>query len=392
MSPTTTTRKNPPPLHTYKIAYITALPKEQTAVLATFDSIHHHQFPTPLTDKNTYTLGCISHHNIVLLCLPTMGTIAAASAVTSLLHTFPSIDFVILVGVGGGIPSNGVRLGDVVVSVPVSGGYGGVVAWDRGMLAEDGVVVVDQNKGGAGRRLKEGLGLGVRRVLDGLKHDGDSMVVRKGINGCLDDVEERFPRLVPRWTRCDGLKDPVLRRWRVCSYLWLVGWVVWKMIMASVVELLGLWGFEMVGSEFDGEMGKGKMNRARAREKKERNIRVHYGLIASGNFVVKDARARDALSNGFEDGILCVEMEAAGVMDQIPCIVVRGICDYADSGKNKDWQEYAAMVAAAYARVLLESLSPEDVDMVDDTGDIPGGSQELEESGTLVGLNLGIQL
>ncbi|GKZ31891.1 hypothetical protein AbraIFM66950_000827 [Aspergillus brasiliensis] len=371
---------------------MTALLKEQTAILATFDSIHHHQFPTPLADKNTYTLGCISHHNIVLICLPTMGTIAAASAVTSLLHTFPSISYVLLVGIGGGIPSNGVRLGDVVVSVPVSG----VVAWDRGILAGNGVVVVDQNRGGAGRRLEAGLGLSVKRVLDEFKHEGDSMGVRRRINECLDDVEGKFPRLVPRWTRCDGLRDPLLllRWWRVCSCLCLVGWVVWKVIMASIVWLLGLWGLGMVGFEIERRVRKEKKIRAGAKagEKKERNIRVHYGLIASGNFVVKDAGARDALSNGFEDGILCVEMEAAGVMDQIPCIVVRGICDYADSGKNKDWQEYVAMVAAAYARVLLESLSPEDVDMVDDTGDIPGVSQELEESGTLVGLDLGIQL
>ena len=46
-------------------------------------------------------------------------------------------------------------------------------------------------------------------------------------------------------------------------------------------------------------------------------------------------------------------MEAAGLMDQLPCLVIRGICDYCDSHKNKHWQGYAALAAAAYARDLL---------------------------------------
>jgi hypothetical protein len=46
-------------------------------------------------------------------------------------------------------------------------------------------------------------------------------------------------------------------------------------------------------------------------------------------------------------------MEAAGVMNTFPCLVIRGICDYADSYKNKLWQQYAAATAAAYAKLLL---------------------------------------
>jgi hypothetical protein len=46
-------------------------------------------------------------------------------------------------------------------------------------------------------------------------------------------------------------------------------------------------------------------------------------------------------------------MEAAGLMNQLPCLVIRGICDYADSHKSKRWQDYAALTAAAYAKILL---------------------------------------
>ena len=51
--------------------------------------------------------------------------------------------------------------------------------------------------------------------------------------------------------------------------------------------------------------------------------------------------------------MLCVELEATGLLNDFPCLVIRGICDYADSRKEKSWQGYAAAVAAAYAKELL---------------------------------------
>jgi hypothetical protein len=78
---------------------------------------------------------------------------------------------------------------------------------------------------------------------------------------------------------------------------------------------------------------------------------IHYGNIASGDQVVKDAPTRDRIAR--EEGILCFEMEAAGLMDTFPCVVIRGVCDYADSHKNKRWQAYAAATAACYAKELL---------------------------------------
>ena len=54
----------------------------------------------------------------------------------------------------------------------------------------------------------------------------------------------------------------------------------------------------------------------------------------------------------------CIEMEAAGIVNHLPCLVIRGICDYADSHKNDDWQGYAALTASACARELLEFVSP----------------------------------
>lgn len=90
--------------------------------------------------------------------------------------------------------------------------------------------------------------------------------------------------------------------------------------------------------------------------RKNRNPVAHYGVIASGNQVVKDAIMRDRLRDQF--GALCVEMEAAGLMNDFPCLVIRGICDYADVHKNDAWHPYAAMTAAAYAKELLLYITP----------------------------------
>jgi hypothetical protein len=84
---------------------------------------------------------------------------------------------------------------------------------------------------------------------------------------------------------------------------------------------------------------------------------IHYGLIASGDQLMRHGATRDRLRRELD--VLCFEMEAAGLMDSFPCIVIRDICDYSDSHKNKRWQPYAAAVAAAYAKELL-SLIPGD--------------------------------
>ena len=49
-------------------------------------------------------------------------------------------------------------------------------------------------------------------------------------------------------------------------------------------------------------------------------------------------------------------MEDSGLVDaahasNVSCFVIRGTCDYCDEEKNDVWQEYAALIAAANARI-----------------------------------------
>ena len=108
------------------------------------------------------------------------------------------------------------------------------------------------------------------------------------------------------------------------------------------------------------------------RTEEEDNPAVHYGIIASANQLMKDASIRDELAK--EKNILCFEMEAAGLMNDFPCLVIRGISDYADSHKNKQWQGYAAMVAAAYGKDLLSRISPRQIQAQKRIGEVVADS------------------
>jgi hypothetical protein len=97
-----------------------------------------------------------------------------------------------------------------------------------------------------------------------------------------------------------------------------------------------------------------------ARRPCRQEVVVYYGTIASGNQVIRDATIRDRVSA--ELGcVLCFEMEAAGLMNRFPCLIVRRICDYDDSHKNNKWQAYAAGTAAACAKEVLTLIPPAEV-------------------------------
>ncbi|KXJ84912.1 nucleoside phosphorylase domain-containing protein, partial [Microdochium bolleyi] len=87
-------------------------------------------------------------------------------------------------------------------------------------------------------------------------------------------------------------------------------------------------------------------------DRADRAPQIHFGMIASANHVLSDSQYRDNI--GERHGALCVEMEGAALKGgDIPFLVIRGISDYADSHKNKQWQRYAATTAAACAKEFL---------------------------------------
>jgi nucleoside phosphorylase len=293
---------------------------ELAAVKAMLDQTHP-SLPTQ-RDQNCYILGEIEGHNIVIAVLPEIGTNSAATVATQLLNDFSSIRFGLLVGIGGGVPDeeedgNDIRLGDVVISKPTAS-FGGVVQYDLGKYLTNGGF--------------EQTGVLTKPPLI-LRTSVEMLVADHRIRGSrvpqyLSDMLQKYPAMEEEFSYPGAQHDQLFQ----ADYPHPGGPNCHRCDLQRVV----------------------KRNIRRTKHPK-----FHYGTIGSANTVVKDAGLREELRRRLK--IICVEMEAAGLMDSFPCLVIRGICDYADSHKNKKWQPYAAATAAAYMKELLSTIPPKDV-------------------------------
>ncbi|CAG9982607.1 unnamed protein product [Clonostachys byssicola] len=302
----------------YTVGILCALPKESLAVRALFDKCHGKP-DLSYGDSNHYSLGQIGKHMVVVACLPEgeYGTNPAAESASNMKRSFPAIQFCLLIGIGGGAPSeqNDIRLGDVVVSKPTKT-FPGVIQYDRGKANENS----DFQLTGALQRPPRFLMTAVSSL------SSDPNLPSDPLEPYLQEIIQRVP---------DSKKSR----------------------------------YQHPGQKYD-ELFDEACPKCQVRERcinRKRHLRrraprpnnspeIHYGLIASGNLVIKDAQVRDQWVKKY--GVMCFEMEAAGVMNTFPCLVIRGICDYSDSYKNEKWQEYAAATAAAYGKLLLNEVSP----------------------------------
>ncbi|KAF3270847.1 hypothetical protein TWF217_007122 [Orbilia oligospora] len=315
----------------------------------------HSDLPKPPDDDNVYTLGVVNKHKVAIACLPkgTYGNNAAARVATAMVRTFPSIKFGLMVGIGGGNPVDDVRLGDVVVSTP-TGEYPGVIQWDFGKVEEGGGFKRIGSLNNPPSALRTALG----------KLESFHEMYGTKIPEYLDHLAKRWPRLVSKYIKSDSHVDPLLlplndkKPESSDNSIWPV---IFLLLHKAVVSLFyRLSGRGVVGAPEEGATAKGV--HGDHSQLQVRDMRVHYGLIASGNSVIKSAEHRDMLNEQFGGKLLCVEMEAAGLMNDFPCLVIRGICDYADSSKNDVWQEHAAAIAAAFAKELLSVVQVLEVD------------------------------
>lgn len=263
-------------------------------------------------------------HNVVIAVLPDgqYGISSATAVIKDMIHTFPNIRIGLMVGIGGGAPStkHDIRLGDVVVSAPRQG-KGGVFQYDFGKTIQD------QSFRTTGfLNQPPAVLLTAVTVLSG-QYESDGHNLERDISNIL----EKKPRLRKAYGRPDPKSDRLYKS----------GIIHPKDNQAKCEANCDAPGNLVV---------------RHLRTEDEDNPAIHYGIIASANQLMKDALVRDKFAA--EEGVLCFEMEAAGLMNHFPCLVVRSICDYSDSHKNKEWQGYAAMVAAAYAKDLLDRVAP----------------------------------
>ncbi|KAI0096788.1 hypothetical protein GGR51DRAFT_566969 [Nemania sp. FL0031] len=273
----------------YTVGILCALPKELMAVRALFDK-RHDNVNVPSNDSNHYALGEICHHMVVATGLPAgeIGTNSAAHSISNMYRSFPSL-----------------RRGFCLL--PSHGPSPGVLQYDRGKEKENASFELTGSLAPPPRCLMS--------AISSLRSDPD--LPPDPLGPYLQEIASRLPEY--RYPGQD--RDRLFKT--LCSKCQAL-----EPCPASADHI--------------------KYRIPRLSDQPQ----IHYGLIASGNRVLKDSKVRDSLAR--DHGVLCFEMEAAGVMNAgLDCLVIRGISDYADAAKNKEWQEYAAASAAAYAKLLL---------------------------------------
>ncbi|CAG8126236.1 unnamed protein product [Penicillium salamii] len=304
-----------PPRDAFQIGWICALPIEAAAATEMLDENFGILEEQDAADSNTYTLGRIKNHHVVIACLPggQYGTTSATTVAINMLRTFSgSLRIGLLVGVGGGVPSasRDIRLGDIVISQP-EGTCGGVVQYDMGKVTT-----------GGGFERTGSLNSPPRAILTAVsKMRAAELTDDPRYLEYLQNAIGRTTRTRRNFAQPSTQSDRLFRTEH---------------------------DHPSNASSCDGCAAEWEETRS---EREEDGPQPHYGIIASGNKVIKDGRMREHLRS--ETGALCFEMEAAGLMLDFPCVVIRGVCDYADSHKNKSWQGYAALAAAAYTKELL---------------------------------------
>lgn len=327
----------------YTIGWICALTTEYVAAQLLLDKAHEERIPVSPNYQNTYKLGSIGYHNVVIATLPhgEYGTASAARVAADMVHTFHNIRIGLMVGIGGGAPDkkNDIRLGDIAVSSP-SSGNGGVLQYDFGKTVQDQEFRITGflNQPPTVRRAA------VTEIEAQYEINGHH------IDQTIEKILEERPRLRKKYGRPDPDID------------WL--------FKSDAKHPSGQEKIDC--SETCSDDSSNLVHREQ-RMTNEDNPAVHYGLIASGNQPMKDAALRDKLIA--DKGVLCIEMEAAGLMNHFPCLVIRGICDYSDTHKNDSWQGYAAMVAAAYAKDLIYCIHPTRIEAEKKIADIISSSQ-----------------
>ncbi|KAF4442689.1 Gamma-glutamylputrescine oxidoreductase [Fusarium acutatum] len=302
----------------FPLALICALSLEADAIEALFDEYWDcNIYSKAPGDPNSYSTGRIGHHNVVLAYMPEAGKANGAAVATNCRVSFPHVKLAIVIGICGVIPftpgprdvHHEIILGDVIVSQSV-------VQYDLGRQYPGNFEYKDTNEEALGRPNVE-----IRSLLSKLK----GLRARRAFESDL----RRFLALLQ--------EDLEL----AAHY------------PESGTDRL----FEATYRHIDKDMSCDKCGcngKLVPRERLRQEVpdpKVHFGRIASGDTVMKSGEDRDNLARKL--GVIAFEMESAGVWDSLPCLVVKGACDYADSHKVKATQNYAAATAAACTKAIL---------------------------------------
>ncbi|KAF5662744.1 ankyrin repeat [Fusarium heterosporum] len=304
--------------HNYTVGWVCALPIEAAAAKAVLDCVHdispHDRIPD---DNNSYIFGNLRGHNVVVACPnSTLSAVTPlADVMTQLQASYPSIRYHLMVGIAGGAPNTkeDVRLGDVVVSKSTAG--------------RPGIIRFDVNGKRTGHQSA------------GSKTSDQPTQLLLTAVGKAETAAIFEESKMRRYMSEIAQKSPTI--------------FVYPTPDQDVL-------FESDYDHITIESGKDRCihcNRDRIRSRQPREVPypiVHHGLIASSRHLMRHGMTRDQLAH--DHGILCFDRELPGPGITAHYLIIRGICDYADTHRSEAWQAYAAAASAAYAKEIISFI------------------------------------
>ncbi|KAL4924706.1 uncharacterized protein BDV17DRAFT_207379 [Aspergillus undulatus] len=304
----------------FNVGIICALPVEASAVQELFDDDQYDEYSTfyrkPENDPNSYFNGKMGKANVVLCLAPDSGTIAATGVMANMMVTYPQVKIVLIVGICGGLPSlKGERversLGDVIIS-------DSMVVYDRGKQGDDKFYPKNQVYSHPASEASLLRTFEMKRPRANIERK-----LSEYLRQLQSDQEWMHPgvRDDPRQHQEQAGEDYTNSSWR-------------KPVEYNNLSVTKL-------------------------------PKLHIGRMASANIVMKSEVHRDKLAG--DHGVIGFEMEGAGVWSyKVPCIIVKGISDWADNRKNDDWHYYAAATGASAAKALIEYYMMSKIDSHED--------------------------
>jgi nucleoside phosphorylase len=289
----------------YTVGWICALPDtELVAAMAMLDEEHPVLPAADPHDSNSYVLGRIGDHNVVIACLPAeiTGKVSAATVAKDMIRSFPAVRFGLMVGIGGGAPYYGVRgnaisaseedaeedfedseddpdgirdirLGDVVISLH-SKSSDAVVQYDFGKSLQGKEFIH------SGGKLNKPPSI----VLSAVAHLKAQHELRgHRISETLSNTVAIYPALATKFQYPGSRKDCLFK--------------------SDIIHVEGNTSCKTCRGPSDSNLVKRK-------ERPDNSPRLHYGTIGSADQVMKNAVLRDQWAQ--KENIICFEMEAAG--------------------------------------------------------------------------------
>ncbi|KAL7914245.1 nucleoside phosphorylase domain-containing protein [Trichoderma velutinum] len=344
----------------FKTAIICALPLEYDAVCLLFDEFWDDDgdpYGTASGDINTYTTGRIGDQNVVLVLLQRMGKASAASTIARMKVSYTGLRQAFLVGICGGVPrtQNGteIMLGDVILSKTI-------IQYDFGKRYPDRFVRKFTTTEAQSSNMQGFLAMAETiRGRKKLCQAASKFLIRLQENADNSGCGTRY--VYPGVSR-DELFEPSYRHKHhesldcICKECdEMTSLVCDEALTASCKELGCKSNFLVPRARSPNSQGQ---RQATGTVDGAQMLEIHVGPIASGDTVMKSGIGRDRIAQ--KDGIIAFEMEAAGIWDEIPCLLIKGVSDYADSHKHNEWQDFAAATAAATAKALLIAQAEKD--------------------------------